>query len=639
MRLSFFAPLFIFLATALAANAAVTPDGNAKRETIPDTYKWNLDQLFENDAAFETQLGTLDGEIEKLLKFKGKLKNPKKLYLCLDHYFKTRLTINKLTLYTNLRFDTYQSDNKIQALNDKAQVGLKRFMTASTFIREEILALPKRKIKSAYRKVKKLKEYSDYIDELQRRKDRVLSPDAERVLALAGDNLWAEIDLNEIPSDFEKSFGAILGNLQLPKIKDEKGKSVQLTFSNYGKYRASKDRRVRKDTVDAFFNTLKNSADSLAAVYAGQINFDIFLARSRGYDTALEAYLHKDNIDPAVYKNMITAIKSNLKPLHEYISLRKKWMGLKDIHLYDLYTSLAKGVDKEIPYDKARKTIMQALQPLGSDYLRVLGDAMDPQKGWIDVYPHTGKDSGAFSASVYGLHPYVKMNYYNSLNDLSTLAHEYGHAMHSYLAMEKQSYINFNYTPFVAEIASTLNEKLLSDYLVANASSDEEKLYLLTELMESIRTTIYRQALFAEFELKAHSAAEKGTPLTAQYLSALYKNLVRQYYGPDYTIDKNNDIEWAYIPHFYYKYYVYTYATGLSSGIALAEIIQKGGEKEQQAYLDMLRGGRSKPSLELLKGAGVDLTKPDAINAAAKLFAETLEKIKALKNQGSPTGK
>jgi oligoendopeptidase F len=417
-----------------------------------------------------------------------------------------------------MRFVAEQKNTKLQAMEDRALKAFQDFMAASAFIRQEVLAMDDATVQAAYAKEPKLLEYKPYLDEILRRRSRVLDPTAERVLSLAGDNLWAELDLNEIPSDHEKTFDAALSDIQLPTITDENGKTVQLTLSSFPKYRSSPDRRVRKEAVEKFFATLRQYEHVFAGTLSGQFSFDIFLARARGYQTALDAYLDKDNIDTAVYKQLISAINANLAPLHRYVKLRKQLMGLDDLHIYDLYTPMVPSVDMKFPYSEALKIIPAALKPLGDDYLKVLKTGLDPEQGWLDLYPHKEKQSGAFCSSTYGLHPYVKLNYLDDIDGLSTLAHEYGHAMHSYLSMTNQPYVTASYSMFNAEIASTFNEKLLSDYLYKTAKTREEKLYVLNKLVESIRTTIYRQALFAEFELAAHTAAEKGEPLTADLL-------------------------------------------------------------------------------------------------------------------------
>jgi len=617
-------------APAPAAGAAFTPDGNMERSSVPDAYKWKLAPLFADDAAFAQGL-TAQAEARARLKgYTGRLADPGALRECLTLYFDTRLLTNKLSLYGNLRYVGDMTSTEGQGLRDRGLAALNDLMADAGFIRQEVMAISDATLDAACAHDPKLYEYRAYLDEMRRRRSRVLDAEAERVLALAGDNLWAEIDLNEIPSDFEKAFHGILTGLPLPTIKDEKNQPVQLNLSNYGKYRASADRRVRKEAVSGLFGTLRGQEHGLAGTLAGQMRLDVFMARARGYDTALAAYLDKDNIDPAVYRNLIAAIHDNLQPLHDYVALRREVMGLPDVHIYDLYTPLVPAVGREYPYDQARRILPEALAPLGPDYVAALSTGLDLANGWIDLYPNHAKESGAFSSSVYRIHPFVKLNYYNEYDDLSTLAHEMGHAMHSYLSSAKQPYVTANYATFIAEIASTVNEKLLSDSLLARATTDDERLFLLNHLLESLRTTIYRQTLFAEFELLVHTAAEEGTPITADFLDATYHRLIAQYYGPGLTIDANDEMEWAYIPHFYYKYYVYSYATGLSSGVALAEGITSGDPKKRDAYIGMLSAGSSKPPLQILKDAGVDLTRPDAVVAAARLMDRTIKDMRVI---------
>ena len=340
--------------------------------------------------------------------------------------------------------------------------------------------------------------------------------------------------------------------------------------------------------------------------------------------------MNKDGLDTAVHDNLINTVNANMKPLHRYVELRKKVMGLSDLHIYDLYVPMVTAAEVDIPFADAQRMIIEAIKPLGKDYSKLMAKGLDPKSGWLDLYPSNDKRSGAFSASVYGRTPYVFMNYQNSLDDMSTLAHEYGHALHSHLAMTYQPYHNYRYVPFLAEIASTCNEALLSDYLIARAKTKEEKAGLLVAELETIRTTIYRQTLFSEFERLVHGFVEKGTPITASLLDKTYRGLVQRYYGPGFTVDKNDGMEWAYIPHFYFKYYVYSYATGLSSGIAIAERVKAKGDQAVEDYLGMLKGGCSKAPLDLLRGAGVDLAKPDAIEAALKRFDRRITELAEL---------
>lgn len=617
----------------VASPAAGEPrfDGTTPREAIPPAYRWDLTALFKDDVAWAQGLDEAAKRRKALGAYAGKLGDPAQLEACLRAYFDARLLTNKCTVYASLRFDTAQSDRRLQAHNDRAIAAMQALMENAAFIRREVLGLSDAAYDAALKARPGLGAYKPYLDELRRRRSRVLSADGERALGLLGDNLWAEIDLNELPSDLEKTFQALMTELPLPKIRDAEGKEVQLTLSNYGRYRRSPKRTVREAAVEGLLGTLKGFEATFAGTFGGQVRKNVALARARGYDTALDAYLDKDDLDPAVYHSLISAINAHLAPLHRYVKVRKQALGLADLHLYDLYIPMVSAkVTRTFTYDDARKILPQALEPLGPTYTKILASGLDPAHGWVDVYPHKNKNSGAFVTGVYGAHPFVKLNFFGSYNDLSTVAHEYGHALHTYLAHEAQPYITSDYPPFLAEIASTLNERLLSEWMLDHAQSDEERLALLTDLAESIRTTIYRQALFAEFELAAHTAAEAGKPLTAEVLNGIYEGLLRKYYGPDYTVGPNDGVEWAYVPHFYYKYYVFTYATGLSSGIALADRIKAGGADARDAYLGMLKGGTSRPPLELLKSAGVDLTKPDAIAGAAALLDQTLGQIEQL---------
>lgn len=606
------------------------PDANMDRSQIPDIYKWNLTPLFSDSAQFEQALRDSQAGVGKLQTFKGKLQDPQALVDCLELYFQTRLLTNKATLYSNLRLTTALRDPQVQDMDARAQKAMRNFMAQTAFIRDEVMKLDGAALDQATVKFPRLKDYRPWINEARRRANHILSAEEERILSLAGDNQFAEIDLNELPSDFEKAFQALSAEIKLPTITDEEGKTVQLTFSNYAKYRGSSDRRVRQETVSKFFGALNDYRQTFASLLAGQVHLSSLLAKARGYDSALVAYLDRDNIPQSVYTNIVDTVRQNTAPLHRYVSLRKKMMGLDEVHLYDLYPPLVPAVEKDITYAQACEIVPQALAPLGEKYVQKLQEGLKLENGWVDVYPHKDKDSGASCASIFGCHPFVKMNFLDSFDDMSTLAHEFGHAMHSDLSFSTQPYTTAGYVPFVAEVASTCNEKFLSDYLVAHAQNDEEKLYLLNQMVDSIRSTIYRQALFADFELRVHQAGEAGQTLSADFLNETYLDLIRQYYGPDFTIDETDGIEWAYIPHLYYKFYVFSYTAGMSSGIAIAEKVQKEGAPARDAYLQMLSSGSSKPPVELLKMAGVDLTKPQAIQAATNLMDELLDQMEEI---------
>lgn len=614
----------------LAGLPDYTPDANAERSTIPEDYLWDLAVLFPDDEAWGATLEATSEKLDALTASHDTLETAEGLAAYMAVYFDIEVTANRLSLYASLQKDGDTTNSEYSSRHQRALKLTGQVMDEGSVLRQAVLDLDSEELARAYTDVPALEEFKPWIDSLRRRADRILDPEAERVLGLAGDNLWAAIDLNELPSPLETAFGSLVAEMPLPTITDPEGEPVQLTFANYGRLRASDDRRVRRDTVAGMFASLRSFENTFAATLGGQARFNVFLARSRNYETALEAYLDKDDLDPEVYLNLINTVRANAPALHRYVELRKKVMGLEQIHLYDLYVPMVEGAARDMSYAEGAGAIVEALKPLGLDYSERLLGIIDPRNGAIDVYPAKTKDSGAFSASVYGTRPFIKMNFQDSYDDVSTLAHELGHALHSSLSMTTQSYLTSRYVPFLAEIASTANEVLLSKYMVAHAGTDAERAWYLSELVETIRTTIYRQTLFAEFELRLHELAEAGVPITADKLNAIYGGLIKDYYGPGYTMDADDPVEWAYIPHFYYKYYVFTYATGLASGAAIAERVSDGDPAARDAYLEMLAGGNSKPPLELLKGAGVDLTKPDAIAAALELFDRTLTELEAI---------
>ena len=624
--------LFVCLVCGVATAEELptwTPDASRARADVPDIYKWDLSPLFDSAEAWEASRQSLTAEAPKIGNYRGQLQDPAALRSCLELYFRVHDETNRITLYAGLLADSDTGNEEYQAMTQQGLALLDLVMAESAFIRTEVLALSDKSLVKAYKKEPELHAYQTYIDNLRRRRGSLLDEDGERVLGLVGDNLWAEIDLNEIPAPPEDAFFALMSDIPWPTITDSEGQEVELNLSTYSKYRRDEDREVRRQAVSAMMGVLRQYQHAFAATLGGQAEFDVTLARSRNYDTALEAYLDKDNLDPAVYHTLIATITANLEPLHRYVELRKNVMDVDEVHLYDLYVPMLVTTGSEVPFPQARDTIQSALAPLGEEYVAMLTEGLDPASGWLDLYPSDGKDSGAFCASVYGRKPYVKMNYFDSSRDMSTLAHEYGHAMHSHLSMENQSYADFRYVPFLAEIASTANEALLTDYLLAHATDDRVRAGILLDRVESIRATIFRQTLFAEFELALHQFIEDGTPITASLLDETYASLVRKYYGPGFTMDPDDGMEWAFIPHFYWKYYVFTYATGLSSGIAISRLVQQGPE-QRDAYLNMLGAGCSLPPLEILAGAGVDLTQPDAIESAILLFDETLTELEEL---------
>jgi len=622
--------VWIILGIVLAAVGAMaetpgdlppyTPDANAERESIPAVYQWNLEDLYVDEIQWETAYNQTVVELAELGAVHDSLTEVNVLADYLRRFFDLELAGNRLTLYANLSSITDTTDQTALARHQRALKLTNAIMDESAVLREAVLSLSDAELEAAYLEEPDLEAFRPAIDRLRRRADRVLDAEAEWVLGLAGDNLWAAIDLNEIPSPVERAFQSLRSEMQLPTITDDDGEEVPLTFANYGRFRASSDRKVREQAVESMFQTLRAYENTFAATLGGQAELDVTFARARGYDTALEAYFDKDDIDPAVYRTLIETVRAHVPALHRYVELRKQVMGLDEVRIYDLYVPLVASAAREMTYAEGAEAILESLQPLGPEYLTEVGWLVNPVNGGVDVYPSKRKESGAFSSSVYGVHPFIKMNFQDEFDDVSTLAHELGHAMHTQLTNANQPYLRSRYSMLLAEVASTANEMLLSQYMVAHTESKAERVWLLTELAEGIRQTIYRQTLFAEFELRLHELVEAGEPVTASRLNEIYAGLIADYYGPGFTMGTNDGIEWAYIRHFYYKYYVYSYATGMASAIAIADKIGSGEPGATEAYLEMLKGGNSAPPVAMLAAAGADLTKPDDIAAALERF-------------------
>nr|HPQ80405.1 M3 family metallopeptidase [bacterium] len=456
----------MFLAASSGiASAAYKPDANAPRSSVPAEYKWKTDRILKGDGAWEAAVRGVDAGLKLLSKHRGKLSSSQAIRRCMDDFVGVRKLMDRVSLYASLKHTEDDGVEKYNRMHQRSLALTRRFMDGTSFIKQEILSIDDARMGELL-KEEALSPYRKAIGEMRRRKAHMLHPEAERVMNLAGDNLLAEIDLNELPSDVELVFKAVQRDLQLPRIKDEENREIQLTLANYGKYRQSKDRRVRREAVEGFLAALKKYENILAATLGGEMRRDVWLARARRYDRAVEAYLDVDNVPPRVMDDLVAAVHKNLKPLHRYVSLRKKLLSLPDVRLYDLYTPIVPAAAKDVPYEEAAADLVAAVAPLGSEYAEALSSGVKPGSGWVDVYPNKGKQSGAFSASIWGVHPFVKMNYMNSLDDASTLAHEFGHAMHSYLNSRANPYIESGYSTFTAEIASTFNEHLLTRHLL-----------------------------------------------------------------------------------------------------------------------------------------------------------------------------
>ncbi len=490
---------------------------------------------------------------------------------------------------------------------------------ATSFIRPEIMAIPPAKMKQ-FLSAPPLEPYRLLLERVRRFRKYTLSAKEEQLLAMQGEMAAAAGNIFRKLLDADMKFG---------HVQDESGQQVELTNSSFSQLLQSPRRSVRKTAFHQFYEQFQAHENSLAAALAGSVQKDVYYARVRGFDSALQRALYPDNVPIAVYDSLIGTVRENLPSVHRYLDLRRRKMKLGKIHMYDTYTPILPGLRRKTSWDQAVRLIVAALEPLGSDYCEVLQTGLAGR--WCDRYANRGKQSGAFSYGVYGSDPYIMMNYKPEVfEDVFTLAHEAGHSMHTYLSAKKQSFLYYNYTIFVAEVASTFNEELLSHHLLSQAGDDKERAYLLNRNIDAVRGTIIRQTMFAEFEKIIHEMTEGGEPLTVQALKDVYAQLLRDYFGPDFQIDEVLQLECLRIPHFYRAFYVYKYATGLSAAIALSRRVLQGGQRELADYLGFLQGGCSKFPLDLLRGAGVDMRKPEPVQTALTHFESMVQELDEL---------
>lgn len=575
--------------------------------------------MFPSDAAWEDEYKQVQQHIEAIGHYKGKLaQSPAILADCMKTYEKLGLAMERVYVYARMRRDEDNTNTKYQGMTDRAGSLNVSVSSATSFLVPEILAMPEEKLES-YIADPALASHTFYLKEIKRQKAHVLSELEEQIIAQAG-------ELAQAPQTI---FGMINNaDMAFPTIKDEHGNDVQITHGRYIQLMESQDRRVRQEAFKAVYDTYGKQKNTIAATLNASVKKDAFYARIRKYPSALAAALDDDNIPTDVYTNLIQAVRDNLPAMHRYVSLRKKLLGVDELHMYDLYVPMVGEVKMDIPYAEAIRLVKEGLKPLGSEYGHVLDEAFT--SGWVDVYENEGKTSGAYSWGAYGTHPYVLMNYHNNVNNLFTLAHEMGHAMHSYYSDKTQPYLDAQYKIFVAEVASTLNESLLMDYMLKNTKDPRQKMYLLNHYLEQFRGTVYRQTMFAEFEKLTHEKVEAGEPLTAETLCSMYYDLNKDYYGPDMVIDEDIKMEWARIPHFYNEFYVYQYATGFSAATALSQQILSEGEPAVKRYLNFLSSGGSDYPIELLRKAGVDMASPEPVVEGLKVFARLLDEMEKL---------
>jgi len=591
-----------------------------KREEIPVDYTWNLESIFSNDDEWETTFQKIQQQLPQLEALQGTIKNGGEALLAvLQKRDEITEQLEKVYVYSSMRKDQDTTNSKYQGMADRAMQLFVRTSTVASFIEPEILALPQETLNSSIQQTPGLQLYNIQLQDLNRKRPHVRSAEVEAVLAAAG-------ELADAPD----SIFSMIDNadLRLPTITNEEGEQVELTQGNYLTFIRSKDRRVRKEAFEALHGTFLKQRNTLAATLSAQVKTHIFNTRQRNYSSSRESALSTYNIPESVYGNLITTVGEHIPLLNRYMRLRKRMLKLDELHMYDLYTPIVEETTDEVSYEQARDTIQQALAPLGQDYIRVLSSGFE--KRWIDVFETPGKRGGAYSGGAYGTQPFILLNFQNKRESMFTLAHELGHSMHSYFTRKHQPYQYGDYTIFVAEVASTLNEGLLTEYLLKNTSSDAVRIAILNHALEDIRATLFRQTMFAEFEHQIHSQAEQGKPLTADTLTDLYKGLNEKYYGGEAVVDDLLSIEWARIPHFYYNFYVYQYATGISAASALVQRILNEGQPAVDRYLNFLSSGSSEYSIDLLKKAGVDMTTPEPVRQAFQLFEAHLTQLEQL---------
>lgn len=618
--------VILILLFALAAAFAFAAIKEAKeRSQVPDQYKWDLSSMYKADKDWEADFvkcGKLMNEITRYQNTLGK--NSKALLTALTLADELSNIKDKLYAYASLRSDEDTRNNSYQSMLSRATTIRTNVNTALAFVEPEILTIPKEKINLFLKQEKGLKLYAFYIEKVQRLKPHILSAKEEEIIASSGDMY------KSIPGIYTTFNNA---EMKFPKVKDEKGKEIQLSAGTFLMSRESTDKKIRREFYDAFYKTYGNYMGTFASILAAKIKGDWFYAKNANYPTVLEYSLDENNIPVSVYNNLITTVSDNLKPVYRYYALRKKLSGLKDYNVIDNYYPLVEPAESEISFEKAREILNTALSPMGKDYMNIVNLCFDEK--WIDVYENTGKRTGAYSEGIYGCNPYILLNFNNNLSETLTLAHEIGHSAHTYLTNTNQPYIYSNYPIFIAEVASTFNEHLTMKYLLENTKDKKEKLYLVLTYLNEAVGTLYRQTMFAEFEKEIHTRVEKGEALTKDGLNKLYFDLCKKYYGPGVAMDDINAYEWARIPHFLrYQYYVYQYSTCFAASTALFDNVEKEGKPAVDKYLAFLKAGDSDYPINLLKKAGVDMSKPESILPAIRLFEKLLDEAEKLVNEG-----
>lgn len=587
-----------------------------KRSEVPEQFKWALEDIYATDEKWTEDLQKLKAMPERIAAFKGRLsESADTLYDFMQLSDEISVLCDSLGNYAQRRSDEDTANAKYQGFIGQLMNAYVAVNSAGSFETPEIISIEEDKLQEFYEDKPELKLYKRALDKLRRKKAHILSEAEEKILALTG-------EMGQSPENIYSMFSD--ADLRFPDAVDKDGKAHQVTHGSYIPLVQSEDRVLRKSAFESMYGTFDKFKNTCAATLSAQIKAVNFYAKARRYDSSLEAALDGTEVPVSVYKNLIEAVHDNMHYMYDYVALRKKLLGVDELHFYDLYTPVVPDADMKITFEEAKETVLKALAPMGEDYLAILKEGFENR--WIDVYENEGKTSGAYSAGA-RVHPYVLLNHKDTLNCMFTLAHEMGHAIHSYLSNKNQPVVYSDYVIFVAEVASTCNEAFLMQYLLKNTEDKKQRAYLINYFLEQFRTTLYRQTMFAEFELKINEMVAAGESLTAEGLNELYGELNKLYFGDGIVLDDEIKLEWARIPHFYYDYYVYQYATGYSAAIALSQRILKYGEPAVKDYIGFLKGGCSTDPISLLKGAGVDMATTQPINEALAMFGELVKEM------------
>mgnify|MGYP002747295661 FL=1 len=590
-----------------------------KRSEISDEYKWSVKDLYSSDELWNNDYEKALKSTQEKSSFEGcVMDSADTLADALSESEKDDYIAERLYVYAFMRYYEDTSDGTYQQMSGKAQMLAVKMSEKYSFLVPEIMAADDDKV-ARFLDSDKIKPYRHLLCDMLAKKEHTCSQKEEKLLAMAS-------QMADSPSDIFSKFNN--ADVKFGKVHDEHGDEKELTSAGFSVFMESRDRNVRKEAFYALYRQYKSYINTLAASYYGNVKQAVFFANARNYESTLQMYLSGSFIPESVYTNLIDTVNNNLDKMHDYVSLRKKTLGVDELHFYDIYAPLTSDYTVKVSYENAKETVLDALKILGDDYVSQVKKGYE--SGWVDVYENDGKRSGAFSWGAYGTHPYIFLNYTETLNDIFTLIHETGHAMHTYYSNETQPYTYAGYKIFVAEVASTCNEVILIDYLLKHSRSDEEKKYLYGHYLEQFKGTLFRQTMFAEFEMITHRMAQDGEVLNAESLCGTYKKLNEKYFGKDMVIDEEIAYEWARIPHFYTPFYVYQYATGFSAAVAIATKIINGDKEVLHGYREFLKGGSSMHPIELLSLCKIDMSKPDVIQDALNVFGSLIEDFKKI---------